>query len=146
MPLNRDQDIAQLLQSTRTIALVGASHKPTRPSNEVMRFLLRHGYQVFPVNPGLAGQTLLGCPVYARLADIEQPIDMVDVFRQSQYLPGIVEECIALGVTALWTQLGVIDLEAATSAEEAGIQVVMDRCPAIELPRLQAAGLISALA
>ena len=90
MPLTADSDIAGVLGSTRTIALVGASHKPTRPSHEVMAFLLANGYEVYPVNPGLAGQKLLGRTVYPDLASIPVPIDMVDVFRQSHYLQGIV--------------------------------------------------------
>lgn len=131
-----------MLSATRRIALLGASHKPERPSHEVMAFLLASGYQVYPVNPGLAGQQLLGCRVYPTLAAIPVAIDMVDVFRQSQYLPAIVEEAIACGVKTLWTQLGVVDAQAAATAERAGLAVVMDRCPAIELPRLRAAGLV----
>lgn len=131
-----------MLSATRRIALLGASHKPERPSHEVMAFLLASGYRVYPVNPGLAGQQLLGCRVYPTLAAIPVAIDMVDVFRQSQYLPAIVEEAIACGVKTLWTQLGVVDAQAAATAERAGLAVVMDRCPAIELPRLRAAGLV----
>ena len=142
MTLTADSDIARVLSATRRIALLGASHKPERPSHEVMAFLLASGYQVYPVNPGLAGQQLLGCRVYPTLAAIPVAIDMVDVFRQSQYLPAIVEEAIACGVKTLWTQLGVVDAQAAATAERAGLAVVMDRCPAIELPRLRAAGLV----
>lgn len=142
MPLSSDAQLARLLSATRTIALVGASHKPERPSFRVMAFLLVNGYEVLPVNPGLAGQTLQGCRVYAELSAIDVPIDMVDVFRQSQYLPGIVEEAVAVRAKALWTQLDVVDYSAAETAEKAGIDVVMDRCPAIELPRLRACGLI----
>jgi predicted CoA-binding protein len=143
MPLGTDRDIAEVLRSTRTIALVGASHKPARPSHEVMAFLLASGYEVYPVNPGLAGQPLLGRMVYPDLASIPVAIDMVDVFRQALYLHGIVEEAIAIGARVLWTQLGVVDTAAAEAAERAGIKVVLDRCPAIELPRLRAAGLLS---
>ncbi len=143
MPLTEDSDIAAVLSATRTIALVGASHNPARPSHGVMKFLLAHGYEVYPVNPGLAGQQLLGCDVYADIAAIPVQIDMVDVFRQSRYLQGIVEEASAVGARVLWTQLGVIDTAAAAAAERAGMQVVLDRCPAIELPRLRAAGLLA---
>ena len=142
MPLSSDAELARLLIATRSIALVGASHKPERPSYRVMAFLLANGYEVLPVNPGLAGQTLQGRRVYAGLSAIEVPIDMVDVFRQSHYLPGIVEEAVAARAKALWTQLDVVDYSAAETAEKAGIDVVMDRCPAIELPRLRACGLI----
>lgn len=142
MPLTSDKDIARVLSDTRSIALVGASNKPQRPSYRVMAFLLAQGYQVYPVNPGLAGQYLQGCEVYPNLGAIPGPIDMIDVFRQSRYLDGIVEEARTLGAAVVWTQLGVVDPDAAASAEQAGIDVVMDRCPAIEIPRLRAAGLL----
>jgi len=109
-----------------------------------MRFLLASGYRVYPVNPLLAGQRLLGCPVYRELAAIPEPIDLVDVFRQSRHLRGIVEEALAVGAKTLWTQLGVVDTAAAEVAERGGMEVVLDRCPAIELPRLRAAGLLPA--
>ena len=143
MPLTEDSDIAAVLSNTRTIALVGASHNPARPSHGVMKFLLANGYEVYPVNPGLAGQQLLGCDVYPNIAAIPVQIDMVDVFRQSRYLQGIVEEASAVAARVLWTQLGVVDTAAAAAAERAGMQVVLDRCPAIELPRLRAAGLLA---
>lgn len=142
MPLTTDADIARILSNTHSIALLGASHKPERPSHRVMTYLLEQGYDVYPVNPGLAGQTLLGRTVYASLADIPAKIDMVDVFRQPHFLAGIVQEAIEAGVTTLWTQLGVVDDEAAAQAERAGLVVVMDRCPAIDGPRLQAEGLL----
>jgi predicted CoA-binding protein len=142
MPLTADVDIARVLATTRTIALVGASHKPARPSYEVMRFLLANGYEVYPVNPGLAGQLLLGRTVYPDLAAIPAAIDMVDVFRQPRYLAAIVEEAVAVRARTLWTQLGVVDKKAALMAEQAGLEVVMDRCTAIDLPRLRRAGLL----
>jgi predicted CoA-binding protein len=141
MPLTSDSDIARVLDETTTIALLGASHKPQRPSHRVMRFLLAQGYQVYPVNPGLAGQELLGCPVFARLEDIPGRIDMVDVFRQPQFLPQIVSAAVDAGIGVLWTQLGVVHSEAIAAAESAGMTVVADRCPAIELPRLEGLGL-----
>ena len=142
MPLTADRDIARILETTRRIALVGASHKPERPSHPVMQFLLAEGYQVFPVNPGLAGQQLLGCQVYPELAAVPAAIDMVEVFRQSHYLQALVDEAVEVGARTIWTQLGVVDTDAAARAEQAGLEVVMDRCPAIELPRIRAAGLL----
>ena len=144
MPFTRDQDIADLLRKTRTIALVGASEKPERPSHGVMRFLLDEGYDVYPVNPGLAGQTLHGREVYSSLRDVPVDIDMIDVFRQPRFLRGIVEAAVDVGASAIWTQLGVVDERAAAEAERAGIDVVQDRCPKIEIPRLRAAGLFAA--
>lgn len=142
MPLSEDQAIADVLRDVKTIALLGASHKPERPSHDVMAFLLRQGYQVLPVNPGLAGTQLLGQTVVASLEALPEPVDMVDVFRHPDNLPGIVDETIRAGIPTLWTQLGVIDLDAAARAEKHGIRVVMDRCPAIEWPRLQRLGLL----
>jgi len=127
-----------ILADTKTIALVGASHKPERPSYGVMRFLLSKGYDVIPVNPGLAGQELLGKKVVGTLAEIARPIDMVDVFRNSKEVPGLVDEVLALQnlPKVIWMQLGVSDDVSAARAEEKGIKVVMNRCPAIEIPRL----------
>lgn len=142
MPVTADKDIARILADCRTVALLGASHTPDRPSRRVMQFLLSSGYRVYPVNPGLAGQDLLGCHVYPDLGAIPVSVDMVDVFRQPQYLDGIVSEAIAINAKVLWAQLGVVDFKAAERAEKAGIEVVMDRCPAIEIPRLRAAGLL----
>jgi uncharacterized protein len=136
MPLTADADIARLLETTRTIALVGASDRPERAAHEVMGVLLAHGYHVIPVNPLLAGQAILGQTVVASLSDIAEPIDMVDVFRRSEFVSAVVDDAIATGARAVWTQLGVIDHTAATRAEAAGLQVVMDRCPKIELKRL----------
>ena len=136
MPLTADADIARLLDQVRTIALVGASDRPERAAHEVMGMLLAHGYHVIPVNPQLAGQAILGQTVVATLADIAEPIDLVDVFRRSEFVSGVVDEAIAVGAKAVWTQLGVIDHAAAARAEAAGLQVVMDRCPKIEIRRL----------
>lgn len=135
-----DYYIADILRSTRLIALVGASPNPERPSHRVMAFLLRKGYRVIPVNPGQAGKEILGQPVVARLADIVEPIDMVDVFRAVDALPSVVEEVLALNPLprVIWGQLSVRHDAAAARAEAAGIKVVMDRCPAIEYPRLVA--------
>tara|TARA_R110002126_G_scaffold3111_23_gene17318 strand:+ start:14346 stop:14783 length:438 start_codon:yes stop_codon:yes gene_type:complete len=136
MLLERDQDIAALLTSTRRIALVGASSKPERASNQIFAFLLGQGYEVIPVNPGLAGQTLHDVPVVASLAEIEGEIDMVDIFRNSAAAGDTVDEAIAVGAGSVWMQLGVINEAAAQRAVEVGLQVVMDRCPKIEIPRL----------
>lgn len=133
-----DGYIAGILGETRTIALLGASPNAARPSNSVMRFLLSAGYRVFPVNPGQAGKEIHGQTVYATLADIPETIDMVDVFRAAEYLDEVVDEAIALPARpkVIWGQLSVRDDAAAAKAEAAGIRVVMDRCPAIEYPRL----------
>lgn len=136
MPLSTDREIAELLTSVRTIALVGASDRVGRPSNGVMHFLLAQGYRVIPVNPMLAGGTLHGQPIFAHLSDIGEPIDMVDIFRNSEAAGEAVDEAIAIGAKAVWLQLGVINPPAADRAEAAGLTVVMDRCPAIDIPRL----------
>ncbi|MFN3502420.1 MAG: CoA-binding protein [Allorhizobium sp.] len=132
------EDLRDMLGSVRTIALLGASPKPDRPSFGVMRFLLSKGYTVYPVNPGQAGKEILGQTVYATMADIPEPIDMVDVFRAPEYLGEVVAESLALPnrPKVIWGQLTVRDDEAVKPAEAAGIRVVMDRCPAIEIPRL----------
>lgn len=135
MPLTRDEDIAALLGATRTVAMVGASDRPDRPSHGVMRFLQGHGYRVIPVNPQLAGHELLGEPVVATVAEAG-PVDMVDIFRRPQAAGEAVDEAIAAGAKAVWLQIGVINHEAAARAEAAGLQVVMDRCPKIDIPRL----------
>ena len=136
MPLTRDEDIANLLAETRTIALVGASDRPDRPSYGVMRFLQRHGYRVFPVNPQITGEHVHGEYVWRELAQIGEPIDMVDIFRRSEDAGEAVDQAIAVGAKAVWMQLGVIDEAAAARAEAAGLKVVMNRCPKIEIPRL----------
>ncbi|MGV8939198.1 MAG: CoA-binding protein [Allorhizobium sp.] len=130
--------ISAILGDTKTIALVGASPNPARPSNSVMRFLLSKGYHVIPVNPGQAGKEILGQTVFATLADIKEPIDMIDVFRAAEYLPAVVDEALSLDPLpkVIWGQLSVRDDKAAEKAETHGLKVVMNRCPAIEYPRL----------
>ncbi len=130
-----DADIRAILETTRRIALIGASAKPWRPSPGVMRFLLDCGYDVTPVNPGLEGQTIHDRPVVARL-DAAAPLEMMDVFRNASHVGGVVDDAIRLGARLIWMQLGVIDQHAAARARTAGIRVVMDRCPVIEARRL----------
>ncbi len=143
MRLESDEAIAQLLAQVKRIALVGASAKPERPSHRVMQFLLDEGYEVIPINPGLAGQKLLGQTVHASLADLPTSVDMADIFRDAASLPEVTQDVVAAGIPAMWTQLGVVHSEAERTATVAGLQVVMDRCPAIEIPRLRDAGLLS---
>ena len=136
MPLTTDAEITELLGSARTIAMVGASDRPDRTSHGVMAALQAHGYRVLPVNPQITGEHVLGEFVWRELAQIGDPIDIVDIFRRSEDVGGIVDEAIAVGAKAVWMQLGVINPEAAMKAEAAGLKVVMDRCPKIELRRL----------
>jgi predicted CoA-binding protein len=136
MPLTSDRDIADLLSRVRTIALVGASDRPSRPSYGVMKYLQSHGYRVIPVNPQITGEHVHGEYVWRELGQIGEPIDMVDIFRRSQAAGEAVDEAIAVGAKAVWLQIGVINEEAAARAEAAGLQVVMDRCPKIDIPRL----------
>jgi uncharacterized protein len=133
-----DDRIREILQSVQTIALVGLSANPARDSNVVFGFLLRHGYAVVGVNPGLAGQRIHGAPVFARLADVPCAIDMVDVFRNSAAAADTVDEALLLSPPPkiIWMQLSVINDAAAAKARAAGIEVVMDHCPKIEIARL----------
>ena len=132
-----DSEIRRILTETKTIALVGASPKPERDSHEVMAFLQSRGYRVIPVNPVCAGETILGERVRATLAEIDEPIDMVDVFRNSEAAGPVTDEAIAKKARVVWMQLGVINEPAAARAQKAGVTVVMDRCPKIEIPRLR---------
>jgi predicted CoA-binding protein len=133
-----DGYIRGILNTVKTIAMVGVSANTSRPSYFAFKYLLERGYRMIPVNPGLAGQDLLGQRVYARLGDIPEPVDMVDVFRASQYVPAIVEEMLAMRPVprVLWMQLGIRHDEAAARAEAHGVKVVMNRCPKIEYGRL----------
>ena len=132
----KQNDIAEILSTTRTIALVGASDKPDRPSYRVMKYLLDQGYHVIPVSPKVAGKTLLGQQGYGTLAEVPEKIDMVDVFRNSEAAWGVAQEAVAVAAKTLWLQLRVINEQAAELGREAGMNVVMDRCPEVEIPRL----------
>lgn len=132
-----DAKIRGILESVKVIAVVGWSPKPDRPSHRVAAYLAGRGYRVIPVNPGVAGSSALGEVVRANLAEIGEAVDMVDIFRRSEEVPGVVAEALALpGLKAIWMQLGVEHAQAAAEAEAAGVQVVQNRCPAIEIPRL----------
>src|ERR671913_1370209 len=137
MPLTSPEDIAELLSNARTIAMVGASDRPDRPSYGVMKFLQAHGYRVLPVNPQITGEHVLGEYVWRELAQIGEPIDMVDIFRRPLAAGEAVDEAIAVGAKSVWLQIGVINEEAAARAEAAGLKVVMNRCPKIDIPRLR---------
>ena len=133
-----DAKIRQILNDVKTIALVGWSPKPDRPSHRVAAYLARQGYRVIPVNPGHAGQTALGEVVRAALSEIEGEVDMVDIFRRSEAAGAVVDQALAAfpNLKVVWMQLGVSDVAAAKRAEDRGVSAVMNRCPAIEIPRL----------
>ncbi len=134
MPLENDDSIRDLLRKTKTIAMIGASDNPMRDSHSIMQYLLNQGYNVIPVNPG--SKTVLGKKCYPSLADIDVPIDIVDVFRKPEAVDAIVDEVLAAGGKLLWLQLGVVNEPAAARAEQQGLQVVMDRCIGVEHRRL----------
>ena len=142
MSFNHPETIRKVLTTSKNIALVGASAKSVRPSNYVMKFLLDSGYNVIPVNPGLEGQELHGKMVYGSLSSIpnDVSIDMVDIFRNSEAVPPIVDEAISIGAKSIWMQSGVINETAAEVAKKAGLEVVMDTCPKIEMPQLNISG------
>ena len=130
-----DDYINQILSDVETIALVGASSDPDKDSYKVMKFLLEKNYQVFPINPNEAGMNILGQYCYADLSSLTESIDMVEVFRRSEAVFDIAKDAISIGAKVLWTQLGVVHEEAAQMAQKAGLKVVMDKCPKIELQR-----------
>ena len=136
MPLTTDDEIRDLLTNVRTIAMIGASDRPDRPSYGVMAFLQAHGYRVLPVNPQITGEHVHGEFVWRELSQIGEPIDMVDIFRNSEAAGEAVDQAIAAGAKAVWMQLGVINEAAAARAEAAGLKVVMNHCPKIEISRL----------
>ncbi|WP_257547486.1 CoA-binding protein [Sphingopyxis sp. DBS4] len=136
MAINDEGEIRDLLGQPRRIAVVGASPNPARASNEVLAFLIRQGHDVIAVNPGHAGKMIHGAPVVATLADVEPPAEIVDIFRNSADAGAAVDEAIVHGAKAVWMQIGVIDEAAAQRAETAGLTVVMNRCPKVEIPRL----------
>lgn len=131
-----DSAIATILKNTRTIAVVGAGTDRFKPVYGVMSFLIAQGYDVYPVNPVAAGETVQGKTILSDLGDVPVPIDMVDCFRRSEFIPPIVDRAIEVGARTIWMQLGVINDAAAEKAREAGFTVVMDRCPVIEWSRL----------
>ena len=128
--------IKEILNKVKTIAVVGASANQDRDSYKVMQVLMQHGYEVFPINPNEVGNFILGQPCYADLSSVSGKIDMVDVFRATDAVMRVTKEAIAIGASVLWTQLDIVHKEAAELAEQAGLKVVMDRCPKIELAKL----------
>jgi uncharacterized protein len=137
MPLTSDDEIHDLLANARTIAMIGASDRPDRPSHGVMAYLQSRGYRVIPVNPQITGEHVHGEYVFRDLAQIGVPIDIVDIFRRPAAAGEAVDEAIAAGAKAVWLQIGVVNEEAAARAEAAGLKVVMNKCPKIEIPRLR---------
>jgi hypothetical protein len=131
-----DEALRDILTRCRRFAVIIASPNPARPSHYVARYLLEHGYEVFPVNPGRPGREILGRPVVARLTDLPEPVDVVDVFRHPDAVAAIAQDAVAIGAKVLWMQIGAVNMEAARIAEEGGLQVVADRCPKIEHARL----------
>jgi len=140
MPTYSDELIKSILRNNRFIAMVGASGNEMRPSYFAMKYMLDKGFRVRPINPGMTGKTILGQEVYGSLKDVPAPIEIVDIFRAAEFAPKIVAEALAekdrLGIKVIWMQLGVINEEAAKMAEDAGLTVIMDRCPKIEYGRL----------
>tara|TARA_R100000935_G_scaffold14995_1_gene29804 strand:- start:28 stop:465 length:438 start_codon:yes stop_codon:yes gene_type:complete len=135
MPSNQPDQMRSILESVRTIALVGASEKTHRPSHEVMEFMQGHGYRVIPVNPRLAGQKVLGETVYADIASLPEPVDMVELFLAPERTDAVIDQAIELKVPVIWMQIGVINEAGAARAEAAGLTVVMNKCPKQEIPR-----------
>lgn len=133
-----DDKVRSILEDVRSIAVVGFSGSEDKPSHYVARFLQQKGYRVFPVNPGLAGQTMLDGPVYGKLSEIPEPVDMVEVFRASEHVGAIVDEALAMSSKpkVVWMQIGVVNEDAAEKARAGGMEAVMDRCPKQEIPRL----------
>lgn len=135
MPSNNPDQLRHILETVKTIALVGASEKNNRPSHEVMEYLQAHGYRIIPVNPRLAGQQVLGKTVYADLHALPEPVDMVELFLAPERTDTVIDQAIELNIPVVWMQIGVINEEGATRAETAGLTAVMDRCPKQEISR-----------
>jgi len=136
MPETNPAALRKILETVETIALVGASDKPDRPSHDVMAFLQAHGYRVIPVNPRLVGKMVLGEPVYADLPSVPEPVDMVDLFLAPERTDSVIDAAIARNIGVVWMQIGVINQPGAERAEAAGARVVMNKCPKQEIPRL----------